>query len=302
LNHPMEIISASPNSLLGPIAYLKAFSQHQIPADQGSTQVMQMAPKLLAHGVYAVKTLYLFTYSDFKTLVAPVVSISTEHCPFPMNYFATTGTFRMCGGTSAICSSHPLRRVVDMACLLFLMYLAPLTLIFRIHLLQCNASNQGRGIAEDTINHPWRPIPSGRISERGAFLLRLGLIPICIGISAFYGWDVAIASALVTVTTIIYDDFSWSSHWIGKNASNILGYTAFEVGATRVMGKLIWCLIVGLLIEKWLFAYSKVFIKSSTIRLLSLCCAVELYSLPPFKQRTLRMLPAMPCRGELLLP
>jgi len=111
--------------------------------------------------------------------------------------------------------------------------------ICRIHLLQCNTSNQSRSREEDAVNRPWRPIPSGRISERSVFFLRLGLVPFCIGLSAIYGWDVALTSALLTVTTIVYDEFSLAGHWVGKNACNILGYTSFEIGATKVMGQLI---------------------------------------------------------------
>jgi hypothetical protein len=59
---------------------------------------------------------------------------------------------------------------------------------------------------------------------------------------ALYGWDVALASAFVTLTTVIYDDLAFSGHWIGKNACNILGYGSFEVGATMVMGEIYNCI------------------------------------------------------------
>lgn len=108
--------------------------------------------------------------------------------------------------------------------------------VFRIHLLQHNASNQSRSRVEDALNRPWRPIPSGRISERDAIRLRLGLVPFCIGLSLFYGWDVALASTLLTITTIIHDDFALAGHWVGKNACTMLGYISFEIGATKIMG------------------------------------------------------------------
>ena len=48
-----------------------------------------------------------------------------------------------------------------------------------------------------------------------------------------------LASALLTATAVIYDEFSLAGHWVGKNVCNILGYTSFEIGATKVMGQLI---------------------------------------------------------------
>lgn len=45
------------------------------------------------------------------------------------------------------------------------------------------------------------------------------------------------ASVLLTVTTIVYDEFVLAGHWIGKNACNIGGYASFELGATKVMSK-----------------------------------------------------------------
>lgn len=107
-----------------------------------------------------------------------------------------------------------------------------------VHQLQCNVSNQYSTGAEDAINRPWRPIPAGLVNDKQKLLLRWGLPPFCIALSAFYGWDVAAASAALTATTIVYDEFSLAGHWIGKNACNIGGYVSFEIGATKIMGQL----------------------------------------------------------------
>jgi hypothetical protein len=52
-------------------------------------------------------------------------------------------------------------------------------------------------------------------------------------------WDVALANALLTATTIIYDKFPLAYHFLGKNAYDIVGYMLFEIGAMKVMGQLI---------------------------------------------------------------
>ena len=105
-----------------------------------------------------------------------------------------------------------------------------------IHLLQCNVSNQYKSSDEDTINRPWRPIPSGHISSTDAGLLRITLIPICLCVSSFHGLDVVLTSAGLTMTMIVYDELNLAGHWIGKNVCNVSGYLTFEIGATKVMG------------------------------------------------------------------
>ena len=105
-----------------------------------------------------------------------------------------------------------------------------------MHLLQCNVSNQYKSSDEDMINRPWRPIPSGRVSSVHAGLLRISLVPICLFISGFHGWDVVFTSAGLTMTMVIYDELNLASHWIGKNVCNVSGYLTFEIGATKIMG------------------------------------------------------------------
>lgn len=105
-----------------------------------------------------------------------------------------------------------------------------------LHLLQCNVSNQYKSMSEDVINRPWRPLPSGRISADAARRLRWCLVPMCLAVSAHYGWDVVLASATLTATTILYDEVGLAGHCIGKNLCAVPGYVTFEVGATRILG------------------------------------------------------------------
>ncbi|KAF7972025.1 hypothetical protein HWV62_19239 [Athelia sp. TMB] len=103
--------------------------------------------------------------------------------------------------------------------------------------LRCNVSNQASTGAEDAINRPWRPLPAKRITPRQMAALRWALPPLCVALSAAYGWDVAAASAGLTATTVVYDEWSLAGHWIGKNACNIAGYVTFELGASKIMGE-----------------------------------------------------------------
>lgn len=105
-----------------------------------------------------------------------------------------------------------------------------------IHLLVCNVSNQAKSEEEDSANRPWRPLPSKRISQSQAIVLRWIAVLAALGYSAVHGAQFIALSSCLTLTTILYDDMGLSGHVIGKNACNILGYVVFETGAVMLIG------------------------------------------------------------------
>ncbi|KAJ7441381.1 UbiA prenyltransferase family [Mycena galericulata] len=146
-------------------------------------------------------TLILFTYTDFKTIV------------FPVTVFA--------------CAAAPVQSPAKLFYGIFWTWL---------HLLQVDVSNQYRTTAEDTINRPWRPLPSGRISQESAAVMRWLLVPICVSSSIPFGAaGVVYASLGLTALLIAHDEFGFDSHWLSKNIINSLGYMCFEFGATTIM-------------------------------------------------------------------
>lgn len=108
-----------------------------------------------------------------------------------------------------------------------------------LHLILCNVSNQVRAKDEDAINRPWRPLPSGRITVRQALVFRWTMVALCITWSATYGLDMVGATFGLVATTFFYDEAGLANHPIGKNFCNVGGYTAFEMGATKIMGVLV---------------------------------------------------------------
>ncbi|KAK7055244.1 hypothetical protein R3P38DRAFT_2499556, partial [Favolaschia claudopus] len=70
-----------------------------------------------------------------------------------------------------------------------------------------------------------------------ATILRWALVPTCIGLSALYGANLALASASLTAITTAYNELKLAGHWFGKNLSATFGYTVFGIGATKLMGK-----------------------------------------------------------------
>ncbi|KAK0497787.1 UbiA prenyltransferase family [Armillaria luteobubalina] len=145
-------------------------------------------------------TLFLFTYTDYKTIF------------FPITFFA--------------CAAAPVQHVI--------LLLYSMVWIW-LHQLHIDVSNQYRSVAEDSVNRPWRPLPSNRLTDQQARRLRYALPPLCLLFSIAGGQDVVLASTALSIAFVLYDDFGLAGHWIGKNIMNCIGYLGFEYGATKIM-------------------------------------------------------------------
>lgn len=105
-----------------------------------------------------------------------------------------------------------------------------------LHVLQCALSNQTSSPEEDALNKPYRPIPSGRISQQDARLLRWFCIIPCLVLSSFYSVAVFKASAWLSIFIYIYNELSYNAHWLSRNLLNGAGLACFEIGATLIAG------------------------------------------------------------------
>ncbi|KAH9971270.1 UbiA prenyltransferase family [Russula compacta] len=151
---------------------------------------------------YHLHTLYLFAKSDMKTLIPPVTLFAAAAAP-----------------------SHCLSR------------LPHITLWLWVHVLQLGLANQTlpHAIAEDAINKPDRPLPSGRISLQTARALRWIMIPLCLLLSAAYGPRTILASFAASLFMLAYNEGGGAgSHWSVRHALNAVGYAVAEAGATLV--------------------------------------------------------------------
>jgi len=106
------------------------------------------------------------------------------------------------------------------------------------HQLLCNVSNQARSRDEDKVNHPWRPLPSERISESQAVTLRWATVIFCIFLSSIYDQDLVLTTLGLVATTFTYDELGASGTVVGKALCTAAGYASFEVGATTIIGML----------------------------------------------------------------
>ncbi|KAF8178134.1 UbiA prenyltransferase family [Mycena galopus ATCC 62051] len=152
--------------------------------------------------VPSTKTLYLFTRSDYKTIF------------FPVTIFATT--------TAPVSSTKS--------------WLVMLLWVWT-HLLQANVSNQNYSADEDIVNKPWRPLPSGRVTERQTCILRWTLVFINLAFSAVIARSVMYTSLALALVEFVHDDLGLSYHPVLKNICNIGGYGTFEMGATLILSK-----------------------------------------------------------------
>lgn len=85
-------------------------------------------------------------------------------------------------------------------------------------------------------NRPWRPLPSGRVSQAAAVRLRRITVLLCLLHSSAYGWDMTGVTAGLIFTTYFYDNVGLASHHVGKSLCNVGGYATFEIGATKLTG------------------------------------------------------------------
>lgn len=115
---------------------------------------------------YNLSTLYFFTEGDFKCIIVPQ-SIFAISVVFSSVSLVDTAPYEFNLGRT-------LSRIPLMVFWLW------------IHLLAEDISNQRlpEAIAEDVINKPWRPIPSGRLSAEEAQQILKVLIPAALLISA----------------------------------------------------------------------------------------------------------------------
>ncbi|KAF2450850.1 hypothetical protein P171DRAFT_460350 [Karstenula rhodostoma CBS 690.94] len=105
-----------------------------------------------------------------------------------------------------------------------------------LQLLVLDLSNQRRvdSVVEDTLNKPWRPIPSGRLTEHHARQLLLASIPVTYILSQ-YTLGGTFETVALFVLNWIYNDLDASGNCILRNVLNALGITCIGAGARAVI-------------------------------------------------------------------
>lgn len=158
-------------------------------------------------------TLHLLTVNDLKSILVPETAF---------------GIFSALSGPLLTTNSSPSLTNV-------LFRLPHVALWTYANLLVFDLSNQRLipSLLEDSINKPWRALPSHRLSLAQARRLLLALLPIVTVICGFLG---ALEETLAMhVLTWMYNDlYGAEEHYVVRNLINAAGFMCYSYGATRV--------------------------------------------------------------------
>ncbi|POS80966.1 UbiA prenyltransferase [Diaporthe helianthi] len=165
---------------------------------------------------YKLETLYLFTKGDFKSIVVPH-SIFAISVVFSKADLLHTAKYEF----------NPGRILTRIPLMIFWLW---------IHLLVEDISNQRLpgGIAEDTLNKPWRPIPSGRLSAEEAQQILRVLVPLALLTSTVLSSSRPSAT-LMTLVWLYNDLDAANAGPMQRNMLNAAGLACFGWGALTTL-------------------------------------------------------------------
>ena len=165
--------------------------------------------------LYHLNTLYLFTASDFKTIVIPQTAF---------------GVFSSLSG-HLVTGEHP--------CLLTAIIRTPQVLFWTwINLLPFAIDNQRHpeAILEDRINKSWRPLPSRRLGPQQAKLLMMAFYLAALLFSIYTGST--LQCLMLIFLGRMYNGLGTADRGcIIRNLTNAAGFLCFASGATIVANK-----------------------------------------------------------------
>jgi 4-hydroxybenzoate polyprenyltransferase len=162
--------------------------------------------------LYHSYTIWLFTFSSVKDTVVPC---------------SVFGLFAALSGPALDLPQQDPFSILSRAPLV-LFYVWLNILLFCLHNQRHPCS-----IAEDSINKPWRPLPSSRLSSADATRLMIATYPITL----FMSWRMGAftPAAVLTCLDLWYNDFGGAdSNGILRNALNACGYACLLSGAMKV--------------------------------------------------------------------
>ncbi|KAJ9663366.1 hypothetical protein H2198_000883 [Neophaeococcomyces mojaviensis] len=162
---------------------------------------------------YHTKTIYIFAYSDLKTVLIPWTVFGLAHA------FAA-----------------PLFNLPYPSAHLILLRTPLAALWIALNILPFTVGNQRHPIAvlEDSINKPWRPLPSKRISSKGAKDLMIGTYLFAYLVAHLLGG--ASQCLLLAILGYIHNDLGGGDRsWVIRGALNGVAFVSFGSGATEVM-------------------------------------------------------------------
>lgn len=171
-----------------------------------------LTPKAIVYHIYS---LWLFTASDLKTIVAPSLVFGV------VNALAAS-QYEIESYPEALKETVP-RRLCLTLCWIWL-NLLPFTI---------NNQKSPDSIREDAANKPWRTLPSERMTPQQARNLMLILYPVAVALSAYIGG--LRQSVGLVILGVWYNNFAGGdASCLVRNLINAYGYVCFASGAMEV--------------------------------------------------------------------
>ena len=162
---------------------------------------------------YQARTIYLFTCDNHQIIVLP---------------WTGAGIADALSGSALTTNHAPSFRTIA--------FRLPHALLWMwLNILAFAITNQRspRSVTEDSVNKPWRPIPSGRLSTLQAQNLLLALVPLILLITTYSG--AGSTTAVAFVLNWMYNDLGGSDvHYTIRNLINALAMIVASTGTTRV--------------------------------------------------------------------
>jgi 4-hydroxybenzoate polyprenyltransferase len=132
--------------------------------------------------------------------------------------------------------------------------LSKAALYFALYIYVFCLPNQLRGIEEDRLNKPDRPLPSGRLSPSQVMVRwRIAMLIFPITALLLGGWQLSIWSILWQSILMAYNYGGLDKHWVTKNIVFIGAGTfallgaAWQIGASHNAENLSWIVTISLL-------------------------------------------------------
>lgn len=177
-------------------------SRHQTPQSQAPPRSWK----------YHLRTIWLITVNDLKSIVAPETA------------------FGIFSALAPTLTTHP-----DPTIFTVFSRLPHVILWNWLNVLLFDIANQRlpNSILEDSVNKPWRPIPTGRLTPDEARRLLLVVIPVVFGATLWLGgmWE----AVAMMVLTWMYNDLGAADEvYVVRNIINALGFMCYSSGATAV--------------------------------------------------------------------
>lgn len=162
---------------------------------------------------YHLRTIWLFTLNDLKSIVFPETAFGI--------FSALSGPILTTNGNPeplAILSRFP---VVLLWCW--------------INVLIFDVANQRlpTSVVEDSVNKPWRPLPSGRLTLSQARRFLLVILPIGF-IATMYLGGLEETVAMMVLTWMYNDLGGADESYVVRNLINAFGFVCYSSGATLV--------------------------------------------------------------------